>query len=119
MDNVKSKIKKHQKALAEYIQSLADERNQALGNDMTYEAIIDLKGNHFQLVRLGWYQQKYLYAVLIHMDINPTTGNIWVQQNNTEILLDNELAQKGVPKNHFVIAFHPVSMRPFSDYALA
>ena len=119
MDNVKSKIKKYQKAIAQYIQELAHDRNNSLGNDMTYQAIIDAQNNHFQLVRIGWHGQRFLYSVLIHLDINPETGNIWIQQNNTEILLDAELAAYGVPKNHFVIGFRPASMRPYSDYAVA
>lgn len=60
-----------------------------------------------------------MYAVLLHLDINAETGNIWVQQNNTEILIDIDLAEKGVPKNHFVLGFRPASMRSFSDYAMA
>jgi len=119
MDSLKLKIAKNKKILASYIQELADERNNALGNDMTYEAIIDLKSNHFQLVRIGWQGHKFLYAVLIHFDINAETGNIWVQQNNTEILLDDELAMLGIPKNNLVLDFRPASMRLFSDFAVA
>ena len=119
MDNVKSKIKKYQKILSQYIEQLANEHTNALGNDMTYQAIIDTQNNHFQLVRIGWHEQRFLYSVLIHLDINPETGNIWIQQNNTEILLDVDLGKLGIPKNHFVLGFRPAEMRPFSDFALA
>jgi hypothetical protein len=119
MDILKNKIKKYQKILATYIQELADENNTSLGNDVTYQAIIDVKANHFQLVRMGWQQNRSLYAVLIHLDINAETGNIWVQQNNTEILLDEDLEKKGIPKKHFVLGFRPAQMRVFSDYAVA
>jgi XisI protein len=119
MDNVKSKIKKYQKIIAQYIQELAYEYNNALGNDMTYQAIIDTQNNHFQLVRIGWHGQRFLYSVLIHLDIHPQTGNIWIQQNNTEILLDVDLGKLGVLKNHFVLGFRPVEVRSFSDLALA
>ena len=119
MDLLKNKIKKNQKILAAYIQELADEKNNALGNDLTYQPIIDLKGNHFQLMRIGWHQQKYLYAVLVHFDINAETGNVWVQQNNTEILLDEELERRGIKKNNLVLGFRSPEMRPFSDFAIA
>ena len=119
MDNVKSKIKSYQKILSTYIQKLADERNNSLGNDMNYQAIIDTQNNHFQLVRIGWHDQRFLYNVLIHLDINTETGNIWVQQNNTEILLDNDLNEYGIPKNHLVLGFRPAAMRSFSDFAIA
>ena len=119
MDILKNQIKKYQKILATYIQELAHDYNTSLGNDATYQAIIDTKTNHFQLVRIGWRQNKSLYAVLIHLDINTETGNIWVQQNNTEILLDEDLEKKGIPKKHFVLGFRPAQMRAFSDYAVA
>jgi hypothetical protein len=119
MDNITNKIKKYQKVLATYVQALANEYNNALGNDMTYQAVVDKESNHFQLVRIGWQQQRFLYAVLIHLDINAETGNIWVQQNNTEILIDQDLEKKGIPKNHFVLGFRPANLRPYSDYAVA
>ena len=119
MYTIKNQIKKYQKVLATYVQDLAHDYNNSLGNDMTYQAIIDKEGNHFQLVRIGWHQNRFLYAVLIHFDINPETGNIWVQQNNTEILLDEDLEKKGIPKNHFVLGFRPANMRVYSDYAVA
>ncbi|MEO0044018.1 MAG: hypothetical protein RL329_3466 [Bacteroidota bacterium] len=116
---LKNKIKKHQRVLTAYITQLAKERNEGLGNDMTYQGIIDTKGNHFQLIRMGWHQSSFLYAVLIHFDISMTTGNIWVQQNNTEIPLDEELAKYNIAKKSIVVGFHLEAMRPFSDFAIA
>lgn len=53
MDILKRKIKKYQKVLTDYIEGLANDYNNALGNEFTYQAIIDLRNNHFQLVRIG------------------------------------------------------------------
>lgn len=61
MDNIKIKIEKHQKALTQYINALAKEYNESLGNTMTYQAIIDKEGNHFQLLKMGWYQDLYSF----------------------------------------------------------
>ncbi len=119
MDNIALKINKHQEILSQYIRKLAYDHNNALGNSMTYQSIIDLQENHFQLVRIGWYEQRFLYSVLIHLDINPKTGNIWIQQNNTEILLDVDLGKLGIPKNNLVLGFRPAEMRPYSDFAVA
>ncbi|MEM6317507.1 MAG: element excision factor XisI family protein [Bacteroidota bacterium] len=119
MDTVKLKIELHQKVLKSYIQSLAKENNEALGNTSTYQAITDLEGNHFQLVVMGWHKHKFLYNVLIHLNINFKTGNIWVQQNNTEILIDEDLEKFGIPKSHFVLGFRPAIMREHSKYAVA
>lgn len=118
MENIKLKIEKHQKILSKYVEGLAYKYNHALGNDATYQAITDTKHNHFQLVVIGWAKQKFIYEVLMHLDIHPETGNIWVQQNNTEILIDEDLEEYDIPKNHFVLGFRPASVRPHSKYAV-
>lgn len=120
MDTLQSKIAKHQKALTKYITELAEERNNGIGNKLTHQAIIDTKNNHFQLVELGWIDDyKFNYCVLIHMDISPETGNIWVQRNRTEILIDEDLAKYDIPKKHFVLGFRPPYVREDTDFAVA
>ena len=107
--------------LTEYLTELANFYNNALGNVFTHQAIIDTKNNHFQLVMLGWDNQDYYtYLVLFHLDIHPKTGNIWIQQNNTEIDIDIELEKRSnIPKKHFVLGFRPDYVREHSDYAVA
>lgn len=119
MDSIKSKAKKYQKILAEYVRLLATEYNNALGHELNYVPIVDLQGHHFQLIKMGWHGHQFIFVVLIHFDINPETGNIWIQQNNTERLLDEELAKFGIPKKHLVLGFRPEYMRAQSDYAVA
>lgn len=113
-----TKIEKHQKALAQYIKALAAEYNNSLGNIMTYQAIIDTEGNHFQLLKMGWYKDLYSFSVLFHLDIHPETGNIWIQQNNTEIELDIALARFDIPKEHLVLGFRPAYVRKYSEFAV-
>jgi len=74
------KIEKYQKILVQYIEKLAKEKSNGLGNNLIYQAIIDTKNNHFQLVELGWHEKRYIHDVLIHLDINSETGNIWIQK---------------------------------------
>ena len=119
MDKIKSKIDKYQKTLSEYVKMLAVEYNNALGNELKYVPVTDIQGNHFQLVKMGWHDHQFIFVVLFHFDISPETGNIWIQQNNTERLLDEELAKFNIPKKHLVLGFRPQYMREHSDYAVA
>lgn len=119
MDKVEQKIEKYNQILTKYITELADERNNSLGSEKNYQAIIDKKNNHFQLVRTGWHKNNSLYAILIHLSINAETGNIWILQNNTEIDIDIELKEiAAIPKVHFVLAFYPEKARKYSEYAI-
>jgi len=120
MDNsLQSKIEGHQQVLVQYIRKLAEKCNNSLGNKLKYQAIVDMEGNHFQLICIGWRGQRHIYSVLIHFDIHPETGNIWVQQNNTEILLDEELAKFDITKKDLVLGFRYPAIREVLDFAVA
>ena len=118
MDNLEKKIKHHQKILSNYVEQLAKERNESLGSTGGYQAITDLKHNHFQLIHISWHDRQFYFKVLLHFSIHSKTGNIWVQQNNTEIPLDVDFSKMGIPKSHLVLGFRPADMRELSDYAV-
>lgn len=119
MESLTEKIQKRQQILAKYFRSLEEKKNNAIGSEGNYAAVIDLEQNHFLLIRSGWTDQGFTHKVLLHMDINPETGNIWVQQNNTVILPDVDLADQGIVKGDFVIGFRPEWMRGQAGYAAA
>jgi XisI protein len=52
----------------------------------------------------------------VHLDIKD--GKIWIQQNNTEREIAEELVGMGVPKSDIVIGFHSPFKRKFTDYAV-
>ncbi len=118
MDTVQTKIKKHQEILTQYINDLADEKNDSIGNDFKHHAIIDKKINHFQLVRIGWRNKKYIYKVLIHISISPEAGNIWIWKNDTEIPIDVELAlEYGVIKKYLTVGWLTTDVQEVAGYA--
>lgn len=120
MDNILLKIEKYQQVLSNYINDLANEANKTLGESIKYQAVIDIQNNHFQLIIIGWEDDNFIYSVLIHLSIHPKTGNIWIQQNNTEIEIDVELEKiANIPKKHFVLGFRPDYIRKYSEYAVA
>lgn len=103
--------------LTEYLRKLAKERNTAVGNSLEYQVIADVPSGHFQLVCMGWSGYKFLYQVLIHFDLKPD-GKVWVQQNNTEILLDRDLGELGISKKQIVPGFKPEGMREMGGFAV-
>lgn len=119
MEALINRIRERQTILSDYFKGLAFEKNNAIGSTKDYAAVIDLESNHFLLIRNGWSDQGFSHKVLLHMDINSDTGNIWVQQNNTEILPDVDLAEKGLQRSDFVVGFRPAWMREQSGFAAA
>ncbi len=113
-----SKIRRHHHILSKYLEELANEKNGSLGNHLEYQSIADPRHHHYQLTKLGWLDQRHYFTVLMHFDIRPD-GKIWIQQNNTEILVGPELEKRGVAKSDLVLGFRSEFMRQFSEYATA
>lgn len=82
------------------------------------QTIIDLKGKHFQLMRLGWKNENdYLHYCVFHIDI--IDGRVWIQENRTDILIAEELVQSGINKSDIVLGLLPPKMRKDTEYAVA
>ncbi len=109
MDTITQKKQLHQTLVARYLQELAKNYMESLSNDLEYQAIIDFENNHYQLVRLGWADRQFFYQTLLHLDI---------QQNNTEILVGQNLAKQGVALSDIVLGFRPQYLREQSEFAI-
>jgi hypothetical protein len=118
MEKVSSKIKLHQRILSEYLEDYARIRNDVPPSTLEYQVLIDIERGHFQVTRLGWHERRYYFMVLFHLDIKED-GKIWIQQNNTEVLIAEELVAKGIHKSDIVLGFRPDYMRPASGFAAA
>ena len=80
------------------------------------EQIFDREHDRYQLLAIGWNQQKRIYGTTIHLDIQD--GKIWVQQNTTEFDLASDLVEMGVAKQDIVIGFHTPKMRQLTSFAV-
>jgi hypothetical protein len=118
MEKITKKIATYSSILTEYLESLAEERNTALGGTADCNVIADTKNHHYQLTRMGWQGRKYYFVVLLHFSIKPD-GKVWIQQNNTEILVGGELEDWGVEKMDIVVGFRPAYLREATGYAVA
>lgn len=52
----------------------------------------------------------------MHLDIKD--GKIWIQRNQTDKLLADELVAMGVPKNDIVLGLQPVYAREYTGYSV-
>ena len=60
----------------------------------------------------------YLYLVLRHLDLKQN-GQIWIQQNNTELRLDEILTRQGVDRAAINLGFRPDWMRELAQVEAA
>ncbi len=83
--------------------------------DIETQTIFDTENDHYQIVSVGWDNEHRVYGCSIHLDIK--NEKIWIQINNTELDIGQDLVEKGIPKDDIVIGFQPPYLRQYSGYA--
>jgi hypothetical protein len=79
------------------------------------EAIVDPEKDHYEVMHVGWDGDYRVHGSVLHIDI--IDGKIWVQCDNTNRPVVDELEAAGVPRSDIVLAFHPEQLRPLTGYA--
>ena len=113
------KVENYRKIIQDLLETL--ERAKMLGSEKAEEfetqVISDTQHDHYQLLHLGWQNQKRTFGVSIHIDIK--SGKIWIQHNSTDIDIADELLSKGVPRSDIVLGLKSPSIRKYTEFAVA
>ena len=109
------RILKYQNAIITLLQEYADYYNG--GNDVRHYVIKDKESHHYQLIAMGFKNDLFIHSCLFHFDI--IDKKVWLQVNETEHLIADELIEKGVPKMDIVLGFHAPHIRPYTGFAVA
>lgn len=85
--------------------------------DIQCQAVFDNERASYLLVTLGWDGVKRIHGCLVHIDL--IDEKIWVQRDDTEDGVTDELVAAGIPKDKIVLGFHPPNVRQHTGYAVA
>ncbi len=77
--------------------------------DVETQMVCDEVRDRYLLLGQGWRGQERVYAVWMHLEIRE--GQIWIQRNQTEVDLEAELLQLGIPQTAIVLGLIPPSYR--------
>lgn len=86
-------IKNYQNNIQEVIKRYAKER--PLPQNVESQLIFDTERDHYQLVNVGWDNDRWIYGCVLHLDIK--NGKVWIQYNGTEVEIADELVNAGIP----------------------
>lgn len=100
--------KKYQNILISYLTDYAKIKPVNLP-DVDRQVITDVIHNHFQLTYIGWQGDQFIFSTIFHFDIKDE--KIWIQCNNTERVINEELIKLGVAKEDIVLGFQPPYVR--------
>jgi hypothetical protein len=107
-------IKNYKNNIQEVIKRYAKER--PLPQNVESQLIFDTERDHYQLVNVGWDNDRWIYGCVLHMDIK--NDKVWIQYNGTEVEIADELVKAGIPIEDIVIGFHSPYKRKFTKFAV-
>jgi hypothetical protein len=110
MANLENYSKAIETLLRQYCQSSSS------GLEVETEMIVDCERHHYQLVQVGWQNNRRMYGCILHLDIKD--GKIWLQHNGTERQVADDLVALGVNKQDIVLGFQSPSKRKFTEFAV-
>jgi hypothetical protein len=109
------RLEQYREAIRSLLKSYAAEVDQ--DEQLETQVILDQEHDHYQLVSLGWQGQRRFYSCLMHLDIKD--GKVWIQRNQTDRLIAQELMEMGVAREDIVLGLQPAYARPDTGYGVA
>ena len=79
--------------------------------------VFDGETDRYLILSEGWDRQSHLHSCLIHVEI--INDRVWIQLDNTEDGIAEELIAAGIPKQDIVLGFHEPEIRPYTGFAVA
>ena len=80
------------------------------------EVLFDTVNQRYLLLSLGWSQDRRIHNTVIHIDI--INQQVWIQANNTDCLIAEELVEYGIPREAIVLGMQPPEIRPYTAYGV-
>lgn len=111
------KIKHYQEVILDFLHRYNSETGNTTTTAVERRVLADKEHNSFQLLSVGWKGKHFIFGPIFHFDI--IDGKIWIQCNNTEREVVDELMANGVDRNDIVLGFVSPSARRFSGFATA
>ena len=112
MDRV-TKYRQHIKKILEHYAAIKP----ANMPDVENQLIFDEKHDRYQLFSVGWDNGERVHGCIFHVDI--IGGKCWIQEDNSDRPIAQELMDAGVPKSDIVLAFHEPEVRKLGEFAVA
>ena len=111
------KIKKYQTIIETLLEEYAAQMSQGTADGPESQVFADHKRHHYKLFTIGWEGTRYVQFPVFHFYIRE--GKVWIQVNNTDMLIGQELIKRGVPKSDIVLGLQHPLMREDSGFAVA
>jgi hypothetical protein len=96
------RVDEYRQIVREFLQDFA-------ADDPEAQLIFDAERDRYLVMHLGWRGEYRIYGCAMQLDM--IDGKVWIQHNSTEVIIDQELIQRGIPKPDIVLGFRSPSIR--------
>ena len=115
METADEKIARYRQIIQEILTRLAAIPN--LEEGIEDHTLFDKDKDSYAVIAEGWDGEERIHHIIAHLEI--LNGKIWIQADNTDLVIARELESQGVPKSDIVLGFRPPEVRSESEYAVA
>jgi hypothetical protein len=85
-------------------------------SNLQQELIFDVERDRYFLALVGWSGGRRIHQCVMHLDI--IQGQVWIQANQTDQLIAEEMVAMGIPASAIVLGMQPPEVRKFTDYGV-
>ncbi len=110
------KLIQYEKVVLAFLEEYAD-RYKADPSGVETFIVADREHRHYQIVRSGWSHGRFIHYMPFHLRIK--NNKVWIQENNSEDLIGDDLVRLGIPKHGIVLGFQPEEVRPLTGFGVA
>ncbi|MEM1122175.1 MAG: XisI protein [Bacteroidota bacterium] len=111
------RILKYQKAVIDLLEEYRKRYQQSPTLQPEHYVISDKENHHYQLIEMGFEDGVFVHRCIFHFDI--INEKVWLQVNETDVLIADRLMEYGVPKESIVIGFQQPHLRKYTGFAVA
>lgn len=115
METVTDKTGNYRRIIRELLTGLAAVPH--LEKGIEDQTLFDEINDSYAIISKGWNGEERIHNIVIHLEI--INGKVWIQADNTDVVIARELESAGIPKSDIVLGFRSPSVRPLTQYAVA
>lgn len=82
-----------------------------------YKLMFDRERDSYAITAIGFDGPRRVHRFVIHLEI--INGKVWLQADNTDLVIARDLERAGLMKNEIVLGFQEPKVRPYTEYAAA
>jgi XisI protein len=96
---------------------LTDLAEASARDDLEVLSLFDTTHDNYLLIDVGWRGVQRIHHIIAHLRIR--NGKIWVEADNTDAEIVQQLLNAGIAKTEIVLAFYSPQKRPLTEFAVA